>query len=124
LTCSCARAELPAAFETVRRHSDVRFVLDHAAKRPPEDGAWREGVAALVELPNVAYKLSGLFTEHDPKATVELARCWFCPERCLFGSDWPVCLLACDYSDTLAVVGDDPDVLTRTAIRTYGLEVA
>jgi predicted TIM-barrel fold metal-dependent hydrolase len=40
----------------------------------------------------------------------------------MFGSDWPVCLLAGEYGDTLALVGDDEDVLARTAIRTYGLE--
>jgi len=35
-----------------------------------------------------------------------------------------VCTLAVPYGETLAVVGDDPEVLARTAIRTYGLEVA
>jgi L-fuconolactonase len=72
----------------------------------------------------VSCKLSGLFTEHDPAGTVELALEWFGADRCMFGSDWPVCLLAAGYGDTIAVVGDDEDVLARTAIRTYGLEVA
>jgi L-fuconolactonase len=113
--------ELPAAVETVTRHPDVTFVLDHVAKRPKDDAAWREGVAALATLPNVACKLSGLFVEHDPAGTVELALAWFGEERCMFGSDWPVCLLAADYGETLDVVGDDEDVLCRTALRTYGL---
>jgi L-fuconolactonase len=114
--------QLPSAVETARRLQDTRFVLDHVAKRPSgDDAAWREGVAALAELPNVACKLSGVFTEHDPMGTVELALEWFGPERCMFGSDWPVCTLAVDYGQTFAVVGDDPDVLGSTAIRWYGL---
>lgn len=116
--------ELPAAVESVRSHPGTRFVLDHAAKRPRDDDGWAEGVAALAELPNVACKLSGLFTESDPEGTVACALSWFGPDRCMFGSDWPVCLLAADYADTLAVVGDDPHVLGRTAIRTYGLEAS
>jgi L-fuconolactonase len=117
--------ELPAAIETVRRHPETRFVLDHVAKRPPspDDEAWAEGVTALAELPNVSCKLSGLFTETDPAGTVEHALRWFGPDRCMFGSDWPVCLLAADYADTLAIVGDDENVLARTAIHTYNLEV-
>jgi L-fuconolactonase len=115
--------QLPAAVETVRRNPGTKFVLDHVAKRPPDDGAWAEGVAALAELPNVACKLSGVLTEFDPRGTVVRALEWFGTDRCMFGSDWPVCLLAGGYGDALAVVGDDTDVLAGTAIRTYGLEV-
>jgi L-fuconolactonase len=116
--------ELAAAIETVRRHPAVRFVLDHVGKRPPDDSAWSRGVATLAEFPNVTCKLSGLFTEHDPAGTVELALGWFGPARCMFGSDWPVSKVAVQYRETLAIVGNDPDVLARTAIRIYGLEVA
>src|SRR5207237_499073 len=66
-------AELPAAAETVRRHPDVRFVLDHVAKPPLRSGVlgpWADGVAALAELPNVTCKLSGLFTEAEPGAAL------------------------------------------------------
>jgi L-fuconolactonase len=115
--------ELPAAIETARRHPDVRFVLDHVAKRPVQDGAWRANVGELAALPNVTCKLSGVFTEHDPAGTVALALDWFGPERCMFGSDWPVSTLACAYGDTLAVAGGDEQVLARTAITTYRLEL-
>jgi L-fuconolactonase len=113
--------ELPAAVETARRHPGLTFVLDHAAKRPQADDAWAEGVAALAALPNVRCKLSGLFTEFDPAGTVAYVLGRFGPERCLFGSDWPVCLLAAGYGDALAVVGDDENVLGGTALRTYAL---
>jgi L-fuconolactonase len=117
--------ELPAAVETARRHPGARFVLDHAGKAPRTGaGAWADGVRALAALPNVSCKLSGLFTEADPAGTVERALAWFGPGRCMFGSDWPVCLLASGYGAALAIVGDDPDVLAGTAIRTYGLAVS
>jgi L-fuconolactonase len=113
-------AQLPAAVETVRRNPGTKFVLDHAAKRPRDDSVWAEGVAALADMPNVACKLSGLLTEFDPEGTVERALAWFGPERCMFGSDWPVWSA---YGLALALVGNDEDVLAGTAIRTYGLEV-
>jgi L-fucono-1,5-lactonase len=117
--------ELPAAIESVRRHPDVRFVLDHAGKAPrPDRDAWAEGVSALAKLPNVTCKLSGLFTEADPEGTVAHALGWFGSDRCMFGSDWPVCLLASEYGDAIAIVGDDEDVLASTAIRTYRLRVS
>jgi L-fuconolactonase len=128
--------ELPAAAETARHHPDVRFVLDHVAKPPLRMGdlaEWAAGVAALAALPNVTCKLSGLFTEADPGAelrpTVERALGWFGGERCMFGSDWPVCTLATDYGATLELVRsvlsdrDRDAVLSGTAIRVYGLEI-
>jgi L-fuconolactonase len=117
--------ELPAAVETVRRHPDTRFVLDHAGKAPASNhDAWEQGVLALAELPNVVCKLSGLFTEFDPRGTAELVLGWFGPKRCMFGSDWPVCLRASEYAHALSVIPDDPDVLAGTAISTYGLMAA
>jgi L-fuconolactonase len=115
--------QLSAAVETVRSHPEVRFVLDHVAKRPRDERAWAQGVTALANLPNVTCKLSGLFTEVDAQGTVARALEWFGADRCMFGSDWPFCLLASNYGDALAIVGDDEDVLAGTAIRTYGLEV-
>jgi L-fuconolactonase len=129
-------AQLPAAAAAVRRHPESSFVLDHVGNPPPRSGevaAWRHGVAALAELPNVTCKLSGLFTLAETGADlapiVEQALRWFGAERCMFGSDWPVCLLATDYGAALALVRDAvPErdrelVLSGTAIRTYGLEV-
>jgi L-fuconolactonase len=116
--------QLPAAVETVRRNPGTKFVLDHVGKRPRDDRAWAQGVTALAELPNVSCKLSGLSTEFDPQGTAARALEWFGADSCMFGSDWPVCLLAGGYGEALALAGNDADVLARTAIRTYGLGVA
>lgn len=129
-------AELPAAVEAARRNPELRLVLDHVGKPPLRAGEldlWAGLVAELAELPNVACKLSGLVTEAEPGADlapiVEHALRRFGADRCMFGSDWPVCLLAADYGTVLALVRDvvpesDRDaVLAGTAIRVYGLEL-
>ena len=134
-------AELPAALEAVRRHPGLTFVVDHLAKPSARDGAseaWAGGLAALAAAPNVACKLSGLVTEaawDDWRAAglldyLRLALDLFGPERCMFGSDWPVCLLAADYGAVLELVetavadlvpAERDAVLGGTAARTYGL---
>ena len=129
--------ELPAAHDAARGHPDLRFVIDHAAKPRiadgPRDTEWERAMAPMAALPNVRCKLSGLVTEAgwetwtqeqlEPYITRVLD--WFGPERCMFGSDWPVCVLAASYSEVLdtirKVAGDDEDVFARTAMRVYGL---
>jgi L-fuconolactonase len=131
---------VPAALETARRHPELRLVLDHVAKPPlasGELGAWAEGVEALSRFPNVTCKLSGLVTEASPDwSSDEVVAClrraldWFGAERCMFGSDWPVCLLAADYGSVLGLVtaalegaSDDERaaVLGGTAAAIYGV---
>jgi L-fuconolactonase len=129
--------ELPAALETIKRHAGTRFVIDHAAKpriaAGTRDEAWEKALAPLADHANVTCKLSGLVTEADWKAWtpgqlepyVRRVLDWFGPERCMFGSDWPVCLLAAPYGDVVksmrSIVGDDPNVFGGTAMRVYGL---
>jgi len=129
--------ELPAALTTIRAHPRVRFVLDHAAKpriaQGVWDSAWEEALAPLANEPNVTCKISGLVTEADWKSWsrdqlrpyVNRVLEWFGPDRCMFGSDWPVCLLAADYAEVIAamreIVGVDDDVFGGTASRVYGL---
>jgi L-fuconolactonase len=135
--------ELPAAIELARHHPDVRLVLDHLGKPPLTTGdltAWRSLVDALAACENVSCKLSGIVTEAArgsdrtlllPPLRHALGR--FGPERSLFGSDWPVCLLAASYAEVLALVRaalDELDapahaaVLGGTAARVYGLALA
>jgi L-fuconolactonase len=129
--------ELPAALETVKRHTGMRFVIDHAAKPRITagvwDDAWEKALAPLAGHANVTCKLSGLVTEADWNAWtpqqlepyVNRVLGWFGPERCMFGSDWPVCLLAAPYGRVVAamrsIAGDDANVFGETATRVYGL---
>ena len=105
--------ELPAAVDTVRSLPDLQFVLDHIAKPRIADGhdeLWTERMPGLAAAPNVAVKLSGMVTEanwsswtpDDLRPFVDQVVGWFGPDRLLFGSDWPVCLLAGSYHDVVA----------------------
>jgi len=105
--------ELPAARELVASMPDARFVVDHLAKPPIRDGTlqpWADLVASFSGFDNVAWKLSGLVTEADWRRWtlgelapfVEHALAQFGADRLIFGSDWPVCLLAATYDKVLA----------------------
>jgi L-fuconolactonase len=100
---------LPAAIEFVDRHPQQRFVLDHLAKPRVKDNQvepWRENLRRLAEREHVFCKLSGLATEADwSRWTEEHLSIYldtvldaFGPQRVMFGSDWPVCLLATTYA--------------------------
>jgi L-fuconolactonase len=100
--------ELPGAIDTVRALPDLQFVLDHIAKpriAEGKDPEWQERMPGLAALPNVAVKLSGMVTEAnwaswtpaDLRPFVASVVDWFGAGRLLFGSDWPVCLLATSY---------------------------
>jgi L-fucono-1,5-lactonase len=108
--------ELPAAAEAVRSLPDVRFVIDHLAKPPIREGgvaeaAWADAMLPFAGLANTWAKVSGLVTEADWTTWLadDLARpirtavAVFGPERLLFGSDWPVCLVAASYDRVVEV---------------------
>jgi L-fuconolactonase len=101
--------QLPQAIELVDRHPRQMFVLDHLAKPRAKDREfepWRTNIRRLAQRENVYCKFSGLVTEADWKAWTEpellvyldIALEAFGPRRLMFGSDWPVCLLATSYS--------------------------
>jgi L-fuconolactonase len=109
--------ELPAATETVAALPELRFVLDHIAKPRIIDGRdelWRERLPALAAQPNVSVKLSGMVTEavwtnwtaDDLRPFVHFVVDRFGVERVMFGSDWPVCLLAGSYRSVSAGLAD------------------
>ncbi|HEY2697628.1 MAG TPA: amidohydrolase family protein [Pseudonocardiaceae bacterium] len=109
--------ELPAAAETVAALPELRFVLDHIAKPRIIDGRdelWRERLPALAAQPNVSVKLSGMVTEaiwtnwtaDDLRPFVHFVVDRFGVERVMFGSDWPVCLLAGSYRSVSAGLAD------------------
>jgi L-fuconolactonase len=102
--------QLPAAVEAVRAVPELTFVLDHLGNPPiGKQSPW--DIRALASAPNVVAKLSGLPTEAkvgDLRPYVEEALAAFGPARLMWGSDWPVCLLAATY----AQVHSTTDLLT------------
>jgi L-fucono-1,5-lactonase len=132
---------LPVAAELVQQLPTQRFVVDHLAKPDMRHGridTWKRGIARLAHYPNVWCKLSGLVTETDWRAwkpadfavylDVVLDR--FGADRAMVGSDWPVCTLAGDYADVMAIVTDyiarlsrdeQDAILGGTAARFYQL---
>ncbi len=103
---------LKYALATVSECSNLRFVLDHLAKPPVATGEideWARALKPLAACPNVWCKLSGLVTEadwttwqvEDLRPFVETALEYFGSQRMMFGSDWPVCLLAATYERVL-----------------------
>lgn len=105
--------QLPAASYAAAAVPGLTMVLDHAGKPPigtGDLGRWAAALTAFAALPNTACKLSGLVTEAPlgarsqvfvPVADTVLGA--FGPDRVMFGSDWPVCLLASDYARVVAL---------------------
>ena len=134
--------QLPAVVETAAALDGVRFVLDHGGKPDIANGViqpWRSQVRELARLPNVAVKLSGLVTEADHRSwTAKQIRPYaevmvdaFGATRTMWGSDWPVCLLAATYEEVVAAAEDfvatlsaseRDDVFGGTALAWYSLE--
>lgn len=139
--------QLPAVARLVRELPEVPFVLDHLGK-PPLAGPdpttagdladWAAAIDAVASSPNVTAKLSGLVTEaswNDWSAdglrpAVDHALAAFGPGRLMYGSDWPVSLLAARYeqwTDTLSALlagltsAEQDAVWQGTARRVYGL---
>lgn len=132
---------LENATALVDRHPDQTFVLDHLAKpeiRKGELGEWKSRLSELARREHCYCKMSGVVTEADwPTWTaaelqpyLEVALESFGPERLMFGSDWPVCLLASSYDRWLGVVTTFTSGLSRaererifggTAAEAYGL---
>lgn len=105
---------LPHALAALAPRPGLRAVVDHVSKPPIAAGTldpWRADLSALAALPNVMCKVSGLVTEADharwTPADLEpfvahVVRA-FGPDRLMWGSDWPVCLLAASYGRVLEV---------------------
>ena len=105
--------ELRAGIELVRACPDVQFVLDHISKPYIAEGEiepWKSLIAELASFENVSCKISGMVTEakwhnwNDSDFTpyVDHIIESFTPQRIMFGSDWPVALLATQsYSDVV-----------------------
>jgi L-fuconolactonase len=109
--------QLPAAIKLVQQFPAQPFVLDHLAKPRIKEGGlspWREQVRRLAKLPNVVCKVSGMVTEadwhdwrkDDFKPYLDVVFESFGTDRVMFGSDWPVCLLAGSYDRVFKLTQD------------------
>ncbi len=132
---------LPQTIQFVDRHPEQVFVLDHIAKPRIKDDVvqpWDRNMLELGKRPNVYCKVSGMVTEADYQGWTEsqLRRYFdvvleaFGPRRLMWGSDWPVCLVACGYKHWHEIVSGfvaelSPDeqnrVLGGTAVEAYKL---
>ena len=135
--------QLAAAVEMVKQSPQNTFVLDHISKpyiAKNEMQPWADQISEIALHENVFVKVSGLFTEanwhnwnHQTFAPyLNHILNTFTPARMMFGSDWPVCLLAATYTDTINLmeeyvkefsVSEQELFWANTAKRAYKLKV-
>ena len=134
--------QLPAAVEAVRQCPNTRFVVDHISKPKIAEGDiddWAASIREMASFDNVTIKVSGMVTEatwdnwttatFQPYFDVVLEA--FGPSRMMFGSDWPVCLLAGSYDEVIGLAeeltsgfseSENADFFAQTAIRSYKMD--
>ncbi len=119
------------------------MVLDHIAKPNIQDGRilkWRNSMRELAEFEHLHCKISGMiteahwqyWTEKDLRPYIDVAMETFGPDRCMFGSDWPVCTLAGSYGQVISTLrsylatftkGEQSKILGQNCIDFYGLRI-
>ncbi|MFH4967456.1 amidohydrolase family protein [Gaetbulibacter sp. M240] len=134
--------QLPAALELAKTFPKQKFILDHLGKPKISEGidsSWLSHIEKLGALKNVYCKLSGLVTETkdlkwkktDFEPFLKTMVSNFGTDRLLFGSDWPVCLLAASYKEVLNIISDFfksfstnevENILGTNAVKIYDLE--
>lgn len=106
---------LHIAFEFVKKFPNQKFVIDHLAKpdfKQTDFSEWEKGIRELAHFPNVYCKVSGMVTEahwnnwkqEDFTYCLDVVSAAFGLNRLLFGSDWPVSLLAASYEQSCDIV--------------------
>ena len=116
--------QLPAVAKLVERCPDVSFVLNHLGNPRIREGAftpWDQNVRRLAALPNIGCKVSGAATKADWKTWkpeqlkpyIDHVLKAFGFDRVMFGSDWPVCTLACSFRRWLEVLDEITSGCTR-----------
>ena len=134
--------QFPATLEMVEKFPNQIFVLDHIAKPSVSqklDAEWVKNILLLSKHENVFCKISGMVTETK---NFEWVKSDFTPylasvvsafgtDRILYGSDWPVCLLAADYKEVLGIIVDyfqnfstleKSKIFALNAIKAYNLD--
>ena len=108
-------SQLEPTLQLLRQVPELRAVIDHIAKPGIHAGIldpWRDQMRELAGFPHVYCKLSGMVTEADHRRWrpeqfapyVRHAAEAFGPDRVMFGSDWPVCLMAAGYDEVMEVL--------------------
>ncbi len=133
--------QLPAAIELVAKFPEQSFVIDHIAKPPIKSGntaTWASNMREIAAAPHVFCKLSGMITEadwshwtqDDLRPYLDIVFEAFTLDRLMFGSDWPVCLLAATYGQVKQVIEtyvrnlsgpEQINIFGLNAARFYGL---
>ncbi|MFC3415266.1 amidohydrolase family protein [Algoriphagus hitonicola] len=117
--------QLLDALQLIKKCGENRIVIDHLAKPKIKSGIWRDWKKNLKPFSEREYiycKLSGMVTEADWKnwtyedliPYMEIALELFGPDRLMFGSDWPVCLLAGEYEQIFEIVNTFTDSLSNS----------
>ncbi len=133
--------QMDAAISLVRSCPAQPFVLDHIAKpyiKAGEIDGWKKAMYTLGSMDNCYCKISGIITEADWQSWnaeqirpyLDVALEAFGSRRLMFGSDWPVCLVAGSYADVVKLASDfihnlsiqeQSDFWAGNATRFYGL---
>ncbi|MHB0755477.1 amidohydrolase family protein [Polaribacter sp. M15] len=133
--------QLGATLEFVKKFPNIKFVIDHIAKPYIKDGffdGWANQMKAIAKHKNVCCKVSGMITEADYKTWtqaqlhpyLDLVFNTFGANRILFGSDWPVCLVAGNYQQVKNIVtnyianfsaDEKANIMGLNAIKFYNL---
>ena len=109
--------QIEAAIKLVSQFPNQKFVLDHLAKPNIKNGKidpWKNQIQRMAQFSNVSCKISGMVTEADhaqwkPSDFIpylDIVFDAFGENRILFGSDWPVCLLAASYQEVYHLITD------------------
>ncbi|WP_437184980.1 amidohydrolase family protein [Planctomicrobium sp. SH668] len=121
---------------------ELPMVIDHLSKPKIKEQSiddWLPDLKAAAKFPNLYVKLSGMVTEADwenwqptdLRPYVQHAIDLFGAERCMFGSDWPVCELAGSYEAVFAAfdecisqlsLSEQEQIYSRTAVKFYNLK--
>lgn len=107
--------QLQHSYQFVKAFPDQPFVIDHIAKpyiKAKKIDDWKKDISAIATCENVFCKVSGMMTEADWKLWkkedftpyLDVVTEAFGPGRIMYGSDWPVCLVAASYEKMREVV--------------------
>ena len=135
--------QMDQTIKMVKKNPNQIFILDHIGK--PDilkkvDTLWKKNILKLSSYENVYCKVSGLVTEtkflkwkiSDFNPYLEVVFKAFGIDRIMYGSDWPVCLLASDFKDTLDILNyhissfsenEKNKVMSLNAIKAYNLSI-